>query len=81
MLLGNTAQPRAHPHELQQAVHPVGHSDVGEPDLRATTKRKHKEEKKRGERTTAASTDGRQEKKKRGQGKRKERKGTCQLIK
>lgn len=44
VLLRDAAQPRAHPHELQQAVHPVGYSDVGKPDLCGTTKKNTKKE-------------------------------------
>lgn len=57
VLLGDAAQPRAHPHELQQAVHPIGDSDVGEPDLHATTQKKKKKRKEKG--TTAAAKDAR----------------------
>ena len=42
MLLGDAAQPRAHAHELQQAVHPVGYSHVGKPDLRGSREKKKK---------------------------------------
>lgn len=46
VLLGNAAQPRAHPHELQQAVHPVGYSHVGKPDLRGSRKKRKKRRRK-----------------------------------
>lgn len=42
VLLGDAAQPRAHAHELQQAVHPVGYSHVGKPDLRGSRGKKKK---------------------------------------
>lgn len=54
MLLGDAAQPRAHPHELQQAVHPVGYSHVGKPDLLKGPQKK--EGKDNG--TTATRTEG-----------------------